>query len=158
MTRKVIPLGLLMTVLATAATGRLTAANEQGTQGGVGFTFVRDTSLIAIPVLINDRGPYRFLLDTGASHSILSLDVANQLKIATGRTENLITASGKVPVTVRTIEMIEIAEIRLVQVPIAVADFELLRSLHVDGILGGDYLRRFTVAIDYTRKLVRIDD
>jgi predicted aspartyl protease len=158
MTSKVIQLALLMMVLAAVTTRGLTAANEQGTEGRVGFSFVRDTSLITIPVLVNGRGPYRFLLDTGATHSILSMDVANQLKIPSGRTENLITASGKVPVTVRTIEMIEIAEIRLVQVPIAVADFALLRFLHVDGILGGDYLRRFSVAIDYTRKIVRIDD
>ena len=47
--------------------------------------------------------------------------------------------------------------IRIERPQIAVADFGLLGSLHVDGILGGDYLKSFNLFIDYSQQFVRID-
>ena len=50
----------------------LMPASKKESSGGaplVRFTFVPGTSLVVIPVFVNERGPYRFLLDTGASNS-----------------------------------------------------------------------------------------
>jgi len=33
----------------------------------------------------------------------------------------------------------------------------LMKTLNVDGILGGDYLRRFKVSIDYDNQIVEIE-
>lgn len=119
------------------------------------FSFVRD-SLVVIPVILNGHGEYRFLLDTGATHSILSSRVADRLNIPAGRSEFLITAAGNVPVTIRTMETVQIGGVRIMQMQIAVADFELLRTLQVDGIIGADYLRRFKVSIDYEHRELSI--
>ena len=37
------------------------------------------------------------------------------------------------------------------------ADFSLLQTLEIDGILGGDYLRKFRVSIDYEKQVVQIE-
>ena len=136
-------------------------AAKKGTSRGappISFSFIHGTSLVVIPAFVNERGPYRFLLDTGASHSALSIDVADQLNIPTRGTGSLITAGGSVPVTIRTIEVFRMGEIRIMQAQIAVADFDLLRTLQVDGIVGSDYLKRFRIAIDYTRQVLIIKD
>jgi hypothetical protein len=41
-------------------------------------------------------------------------------------------------------------------VEIAVGNLPLMKTLKVDGLLGGDYLRRFKVSIDYDNMIVDI--
>lgn len=119
----------------------------------VTFSFIQNTSLVAVPVMVNGSGPYRFLLDTGASSSILSATVANRLKIKVGRGHTLLTGGGNIPVTLRLIRL-QVGETELEKLEIVVANFPLMQSLEVDGILGADYLRRFKVAIDYEKRVV----
>src|SRR5215467_8471474 len=93
------------------------------------FEFVGKTSLFTIPVFVNGRGPYRFLLDTGASHTLLSKTVAKELAIRGGTTENLTTASGSVSVTTRALDTLQMGGIRIERPRIAVAEFGLLGTL-----------------------------
>jgi hypothetical protein len=123
----------------------------------VTFDFVANTSLVVIPVTINGSGPYRFLLDTGASDSILSAAVADRLALPNGIPRTLLTAGGNVPVSLRMLTTVNVGAARLENIGIAVADFGLLKSLGVDGILGGDYLRRFKISIDYDNRNVSIE-
>jgi len=124
----------------------------------VAFDFIANTSLVVLPVTINNDGPYRFLLDTGASNTILSAVVADSLGIPTGRNDMLLlTAGGNLPVSVRTLDTLQVGAARLEKVEIAVANFPLMKTLNVDGVLGGDYLRQFKVSIDYDNKLVEIE-
>ena len=123
----------------------------------VALTFVKGTSLIVVPVMINDQGPFTFLLDTGASNSILSTAVADRLKIPHGPKETLFSAGGEVPVNLRTIASFEVGQARLTNLEIAVSEFRLLYTLNVQGILGADYLRQFKVFIDYDNKVVEIE-
>ncbi len=46
---------------------------------------------------------------------------------------------------------------RLEEVDIAVANFSLMKTMNVDGVLGSDYLRRFKVSIDYDNHVVVIE-
>jgi len=123
----------------------------------VTFDFVAHTSLIVVPVTINGHGPYRFLLDTGASNTILSAAVADSLKIPQRRRGMILTAGGNVDVSVRTIRTVNVGTAQLENIDIAVGDFDLMKKLHVDGLLGGDYLRRFKVDIDYDGKVLKIE-
>ena len=124
---------------------------------GVSFTFIRDTSLVVIPVMVNDQGPFRFLLDTGASNTILSKKIGDRLKLRGGKPHLLTTAGGQVEVTLRNVRTLQVGEARLKELEIAVSDFGLLQELQVDGILGGDYLRRFKVYIDYEKQTVELE-
>jgi hypothetical protein len=123
----------------------------------VTFNFIGETSLVSLPVTINDRGTFLFLLDTGASRTILSSAAADRLAIPKGRNMTMLTASGGLAVSLRTLESLQVANARLSDVEIGVADPPLMRALHVDGILGSDYLRRFKVTIDYDNEVVDIE-
>ena len=123
----------------------------------VAFDFIANTSLVVLPVSINNAGPYRFLLDTGASNTILSANVADNLGIPKGRSQMLLTAGGNLPVSVRMIDTLQVGAARLEKVEIAVTNFGLMNTLNVDGVLGGDYLRQFKVFIDYDNQIVEIE-
>ena len=123
----------------------------------VTFNFIRGTSLVSVPVTINDRSTLLFLLDTGATSTILSSAAADRLGIPKGGNMTMLTAGGSLPVSLRNLESLQVANGRLTRVEIAVAEVPLMQKLHVDGILGSDYLRRFKVTIDYDNEVVEIE-
>jgi predicted aspartyl protease len=123
----------------------------------VAFDFVDNTSLVVVPVRINGHGPYRFLLDTGASNTILSRSIAEGLGIPKVRSYTIISAGGNVSGTVGKLSTLTVGPARLEDVEIAVANVPLLKTMNVDGILGSDYLRRFKISIDYDNQVVDIE-
>ena len=123
----------------------------------VTFNFIPGTSLVSVPVTINDRSTLLFLLDTGATSTILSSTAADRLAVPKGGRMTMLTAGGFLPVSLRNIESLRVADARLTNVEIAVAEVPLMQKLHVDGILGADYLRRFKVTIDYDNEVVEIE-
>jgi predicted aspartyl protease len=122
----------------------------------VAFDFIAETSLIVVPVMINGHGPYRFLLDTGATHTVLSETIADTLKIPQRRRGTLVTAGGSIDVTVRALRTLKIGTAQLDNIEIAVGNLERIKTLRVDGLLGGDFLRRFLLVIDYDGKVLNI--
>jgi predicted aspartyl protease len=130
-----------------------------GTDGNafIPFEYAAPMSLVLVPVYLNGSGPYQFLLDTGATHTVLASRVAKKLKLSDGRMERLITAGGAIPVSIGSLEELRIGQIRIPKAQVAVADLALLGNLNVDGILGADYLQWFSVVIDYRKHRIRFD-
>src|SRR5947199_1049151 len=50
----------------------------------VTIPFDASNNLIIIEAMINDRGPYRLVVDTGSSHHVLSREVAEMLGLKLG--------------------------------------------------------------------------
>lgn len=107
------------------------------------------------PVSINGRGPFRLVLDTGASHSALTAKLAATLGIAldSKHTAVLRGATGSVTVPMVPVESLEIGELlvlprRLPIVPDALGGAE--------GILGTDGLGNKRIHIDFRRDRITI--
>jgi predicted aspartyl protease len=130
--------------------------SQPSTSGTIVFDFVPNSPLIVVPVMINNSGPYKFLLDTGATKTVMSTTVADGLAIPKGRTQILFSAASNLPVTTRKINVLQLGKIRELNVEVVVGKLPLLKTLQVDGLLGGDYLRRFKVSIDYDNMIVDI--
>jgi predicted aspartyl protease len=146
---------MITNIIVAAMLTQFAFVSTDAVEPRIGFSLVRD-SLVVIPVVLNGHGAYRFMLDTGATHTILSSAVANQLHVPAGRPWTIFTAGGTVPATVRMLETVQIGNVRLTQVSIAVADFELFRTLRIDGIIGADYLKQFKISIDYAHRELTI--
>lgn len=107
------------------------------------------------PVTINGQGPFRLVLDTGASHSALTAQVAKTLGISldSGHTVLLRGATGTARVPMVPVESMEVGDLlmyprRLPIVPDALGGAE--------GILGTDGLANKRIHIDFRRDRITI--
>lgn len=107
------------------------------------------------PVLVNGKGPYRLVLDTGASHSALIARVATEVGIALdpSHTVTLRGATGSAEVPFVPVETLEYGDLlvephRLPIVPDALGGAE--------GILGTDGLAGKRIHIDFRRDSITI--
>ncbi len=127
----------------------------------VGFRLAGgENPLLLIPATVDDRGPYTFILDTGAGASLLSPRLADELGVvATGSKEGT-GAAGKVTVALASLASLAIGEARRAPMPIAItAEVDRIGAAvgaRIDGDVGYDFLKHYRVSIDYRRAIARL--
>jgi predicted aspartyl protease len=101
---------------------------------------------MTVPVLLSGRGPYRFLVDTGADRTAISREVARSLQFIGSEPALLHSIAGVSSVTTARVPSLRLArnEVRGFNAP-------LLESVNMgaDGILGVDTLRSQRVMFDF---------
>src|SRR5215472_7834660 len=98
------------------------------------------TQGLLVPVHVNDKGPYEFILDTGASHCLLSPVLAVILGVAPDIEKQATGAGGPVTLGFAHVASIAVGSTRQYKVQVAISD-ELQRigkaiRSRVDGDLG----------------------
>jgi predicted aspartyl protease len=117
--------------------------------------------LVLVPTSVNGRGPFDFILDTGAGTSLVSLDVAQQLAIPTEQVTAGTGAGGRVRLPVGTVESLAVGQARQEHVQVGMLDLsDLGRAVgaRIDGDIGYNFLKRFRVTIDYRRGVLELSD
>jgi len=117
--------------------------------------------LIILPVHVNDRGPFEFILDTGAGTSLLSSELAKELQVKTRGTKEGLGAGGKVAVSLAKIDSLAVGEMRLEDVDVAIVDLMQIGAAvgaKIDGDIGYNFLKHFRLTIDYRDSMVRLED
>jgi len=127
----------------------------------VGFRLAgAENPLILVPTRVNDRGPYEFILDTGAGMSLLAPRLAGELGIAAGGSREGRGAAGKVQVAMARIESLAIGEARGGPMPVGITpDVDRIGAAvghRIDGDIGYDFLKSFRLTLDYRRRVVRL--
>jgi predicted aspartyl protease len=127
----------------------------------VGFRLAgTDDPLILIPASVNERGPYEFILDTGAGMSLVSPRLAAGLGIATDGSREGAGAGGRVTVAIGRVESLAVGAAVRGPMPIAVtAEVDRIGAAvgtRIDGDLGYDFLKAFTLTLDYQRRVIRL--
>ncbi|HEV2966408.1 MAG TPA: retropepsin-like aspartic protease, partial [Chthoniobacterales bacterium] len=74
--------------------------------------------LILLPVCVNDRGPFDFILDTGAGTSLLSSELAKQLEVKVIGSKEGQSAGGKVSVSLAKVDALVVGETKLEDVDV----------------------------------------
>ncbi len=128
----------------------------------VSFDLVNNRPFIKI--IINGKGPFRFVIDTGASMSVLSDKTALALGIkpvAKGGNARAIGGSGTFPILYGVLDSIQIGEARIDTVPI------YIRTVHStedtpegersDGYIGLSVLSNYAVTLDYKTQQMIFD-
>jgi predicted aspartyl protease len=106
------------------------------------------------PVLINGKGPYRLVLDTGATTSAIIPSVANSLGLPLEESQlKLNGVTGSAMVSYVTANQIEVGELLTenVRLPVVPDVFG-----GAEGVLGGIGLRDKRILIDFRKDLIRI--
>ncbi|MEZ5457858.1 MAG: retropepsin-like aspartic protease [Steroidobacteraceae bacterium] len=107
------------------------------------------------PVMLDGKGPYRLVLDTGANRSVIVDRVAAELgdAVKTDRKIRVLGVTGSAVVPVVRVGSMEIGDLMLapVNLPIVPDVFG-----GADGILGNEGLRDKRIVIDFKRDLITV--
>jgi predicted aspartyl protease len=116
--------------------------------------------LVLIPVLVNGEGPYIFALDTGASTTVVSSEIAQLLAIESTGIPQMTGAGGAMQGSKGVVRSLAVGNARLENLAIVTADFLTMLSQIVktklDGIIGYNFLKEFEVTIDYPNETLRL--
>ncbi len=109
---------------------------------------------IVVPVHINGRGPFRFLLDTGSSHSVMSRSLADGLNLEFIARTPVTTTTGREMRPVVKLDQTAIGTVRFDGLLVSVADSAQLAAIrqNIEGIIGQDFLFAFNYTLDYRRR------
>lgn len=156
--------GRVPLLLCVALMGTRPAAMDRGVGGSAA---VAETPFhtggpgeVIVPVTLAGRGPYRFLLDTGSTHTAVTEAVAaaagarpvarTTMTAVGGTVDCLVVALPRVGVGARGVD-------GLTATALPAASAALLGA-GLDGVLGQDFLARFSYTIDYRASRIRWHD
>ena len=148
----------LVLVLAMALP-RAAAVQAQQTKEVISFR-LRDGYLMVVQTMVNEAGPFSFLVDTGTTRTVIDPDLARQLQAP---------AIGEVAVTTvlhcRQDKMVRLQEVRLGHDSVsglgAIVDKltrQKMLAPGIRGVLGEDFLSRFDILIDYKKRLLSLNE
>lgn len=150
---------LMVSAHASAATPALirgaALAEDAEEKDADRITFDPTNNLIVIAAEINGKGPFRFLLDTGASQHVLKPEVVRALGLRLDAGGEIEAGRG----TMVAAALTEAAEVRVGRFTMEGQKFFVRpfpASYPFDGFLGAELFRRFTVSIDFRRSVVTL--
>ena len=112
---------------------------------------------IVVPVRIDGKGPFRFLLDTGANGSMVSPRLVKALGLAPGRgmIERVVGVTGTEALPWVLVRRLRVGRIVKTDVRMPISPSPVMT--HVDGILGLAGFGPVRVAVDFRHHRVSID-
>jgi predicted aspartyl protease len=116
--------------------------------------------LILLPVHVNDRGPFEFILDTGAGTSLLSSELAKELEVKVIGSKDGHSAGGKVSVSLAKVESLAVGKTKLQDIDVGIVDLGQIGKTvgaKIDGDLGYNFLKNFRITIDYFDCTIRFE-
>lgn len=111
---------------------------------------------VVAPVMVNGRGPFRLVVDTGANRSTISSELAEKLGLDYASAPKVLLngVTGSAPVPAVNIERVEAGDLLLENQRMPVVSTQIMGG--ADGILGIASLRDERILIDFERDLVQI--
>lgn len=117
--------------------------------------------LILLPVHVNGCGPFDFILDTGAGTSLLTPELAKELKVEILGSKEGQSAGGKVAVSLAKARSLGVGDLRMEDVDLGIVDLAHVGQTvgaKIDGDLGYNFLKQFRLTIDYDACEIRFED
>ncbi len=111
------------------------------------------TRRMAVPVMVEGKGPYSFLVDTGSERTVIARELAQRLKLADGQKLRIATIGSSTLVPSFQIASLEMTHLRL-----RPFDAPALAGRHIGapGLIGVDMLENQRVLIDFRDETMQI--
>jgi hypothetical protein len=123
--------------------------------GGDDVKAREEETRLSVDVLVNGRGPYAFIVDSGADTSAIGLRVAHDLELPLGTPVVLNNMTDR-----NLVDRVMVAELAVG--PSATRDLQLpaLREADIGGpgMIGIDALRRQRLMLDFEKRLIKVED
>jgi predicted aspartyl protease len=110
--------------------------------------------LVLNEVYLNEKGPYRMMIDTGNSSSILRPEVAATLGLHSAYDVEVENAAGVRRAGAAVVDALQIGSVRDENVPVVITN---VRVPGVDGIVGQSWLHRHDYTLDYRNNRLVLD-
>lgn len=110
---------------------------------------------MTVQVRIAEKGPFHFLIDTGAQNTVLSTATASRLSLQPNAKARLVGVAGTQEVDTVVIDQIDLGQRSFYSLlaPLLPGD-----AIGAEGILGLDSLQGQRVQIDFRKELIAVDD
>ncbi|MEZ0244137.1 MAG: retropepsin-like aspartic protease [Sphingomonas sp.] len=147
------PLMFLLLPLGAVANGPASPPQDPdqvGTEAGVQGTllnFKETDARLTVPVAVGGRGPYNFIIDTGAERTVISSQLAGQLQLAPGAPVTMTSMTER-----SVVDTVILPELSIQSIGIRhtiVAPSLDARNLGAAGLLGIDTLSKHRISIDF---------
>jgi predicted aspartyl protease len=125
----------------------------------VGFKMVTGR-LVVVPVLVDNQGPFDFLLDTGTSTTIVDTELAQQLGLRPIGQVSLISAGGANVVPLAQLQSLTLGPKTVEDLEVLCADLGAIGRLtgSVRGVVGQQFLSRFNYVLSYQDRRLEFRD
>jgi predicted aspartyl protease len=110
---------------------------------------------MTVDVRVNGRGPYQFLVDSGADSSVVGTRIARELNLPPGAPAILNSMTGRTRVERALVDQLSLGttSISNLQLPVL-----LERDMGGDGIIGIDALVEQRLMLDFEKRVIKVED
>ena len=110
---------------------------------------------MTVEVRLNGRGPFRFLVDSGADSSVVGQGVARDLKLPLGTPAKLNSMTGTTVVSRALVNELSFgpSTVRYLELPVL-----LERDMGADGLIGIDALVQQRLMMDFEQRVIKVED
>ncbi|WP_017670196.1 aspartyl protease family protein [Blastomonas sp. AAP53] len=135
--------------------GEITAADGPGLDAET-ITIDRDrANRMTVPVGIDGRGPFSFMIDTGSERTVVSRDIASVLSLELAEIARLVSIAGT-----KMVQTVYLPEVTLGRRNYGELVAPILEPQHIgaDGILGLDGLQDQRILFDFLENAITVED
>jgi predicted aspartyl protease len=109
---------------------------------------------MTVPVMVNGKGPFQFVIDTGADRTVISSELAERLGLSNAGTARLHAMGGERDVRIVAIDTVSVStntarDVRAAALP--------ARNLGADGLLGIDSLKGQRIIMDFKARTMIVE-
>lgn len=109
---------------------------------------------LVAPVTVNGRGPFRFIIDTGANRSALSQNLADELGLSSFGTGDVHSINGVSPAPLVEAQSLQYGGVSLAAEVMPLLDGAMMGGQQ--GLLGVDGMRGMRLRIDFDRRCIEL--
>ena len=148
-------LGRTLALTAAIVAAALARAQDPQKQDATTVPFDLRTTRPILDVFINGDGPFKFVLDTGASQTMVSADLAERLQLPNIGTVMLgaPNSDSAVRAPLHRIRELRVGELKFFGLKaVGLLDRSFTQTIHADGIISGEDFTGYLLTLDYRKR------
>jgi len=121
-----------------------------------------DKPIIIVKATVNDKGPFDFAVDTGASVTVISKRTAEKLGISNepSTPKRGQCCGGGIDMSLRRVESVQVGEAEQRNLEVALMDLSSISKclgMELEGIIGHNFMKSYMIIIDYPKKTISFE-